>query len=77
MARINLLFIGKINKVHPTIKFAAEQMLPCLLQSRCFLDITMSLTAGVIETDLYVKPTDSLQYLQSNSSHPFLTQFWS
>ena len=26
---------------------------------------------GVIETDLFVKPTDSHQYLQSSSCHPF------
>ena len=31
----------------------------------------MSLIEGVIETDLYVKPTDSHQYLQSSSCHPF------
>ena len=31
----------------------------------------MSLTEGVIETDLYVKPTDSHQYIQSSSCHPF------
>ena len=31
----------------------------------------MSLVEGVIETDLYVKPTDSHQYLQSSSCHPF------
>ena len=31
----------------------------------------MSLIERVIETDLYVKPTDSNQYLQSISCHPF------
>ena len=31
----------------------------------------MSLLEGVIETDLFVKPTDSHQYLQSSSCHPF------
>ena len=36
-----------------------------------FLDVTVSLIEGVIETDLYVKPTDSRQYLQSSSCHPF------
>ena len=31
----------------------------------------MSLIEGVIETDLFVKPTDSHQYLQSSSCHLF------
>ena len=31
----------------------------------------MSLIEGVKETDLYVKPTDSHQYLQSSLCHPF------
>ena len=36
-----------------------------------FLNITVSLIKGVLDTELYVKPTDSHQYLQSNSHHPF------
>ena len=31
----------------------------------------VSITKGIIETDLYVKPTDSHQYLLSSSCHPF------
>ena len=31
----------------------------------------MSLIEGVIKADLYVKPTDSHQHLQSSSCHPF------
>ena len=31
----------------------------------------MSVIEGVIETDLFVKPTDSHQYFQSSSCHPF------
>ena len=53
--------------MHPTIKFTAEWS----KTSINFLDVTVSLTEGVIETDLYVKPTDSHQYLQSSSCHPF------
>ena len=60
-------FIDKINKVHSTIKFTAERS----KTSINFLDVTVSLIEGVIETDLYVKPTDSHQYLQSSSCHPF------
>ena len=39
-----------------------------------FLDFTLSLIEGVMETDLFVKPTDSHQYLQSSSCHPFHCQ---
>ena len=60
-------FLDKINEVHPTIKFTAEWS----KTSINFLDVTVSLVEGVIETDLYVKPTDSHQYLQSSSCHPF------
>ena len=60
-------FIDKINKAHPTIKFTAEWS----KTSINFLDVTVSLIEGVIETDLFVKPTDSHQYLQSSSCHPF------
>ena len=60
-------FIDKISKVHPTITFTAEWS----KTSINFLDVTVSLIEGVIETDLYVKPTDSHQNLQSSSCHPF------
>ena len=36
-----------------------------------FLDVIVSITKGIIETDLYVKPTDSHQYLLWSSCHPF------
>ena len=52
-------FLGKINEVHPIIKFIAEWS----KTSINFLDVIESLVEGVIETDLYVKPTDSHQYL--------------
>ena len=60
-------FVDKINKVHPTIKFTAEWS----KTSINFLDVTVSLIEGLIETDFYVKPTDIHQYLQSSSCHPF------
>ena len=56
-------FLDKINEVHSTAE--------CSKTSINFLDVTVSLVEGVIETDLYVKPTDSDQYLQSSSCHPF------
>ena len=59
--------INNINKTHPTIKFTADWS----KTSINFLDVTVSITKGIIETDLYVKPTDSRQYLLSSSCHPF------
>ena len=59
-------FIDKINKVHPTIKFTAEWS-----KTINFLDVTVSLIERVTKTDLFVKPTDSHQYLQSSLCHPF------
>ena len=41
-------FLDKIDEVHPTIKFTAEWS----KTSISFLDVTVSLVEGVIETDL-------------------------
>ena len=59
-------FIDKINKMHPTIKFTADWS-----KTSINFDLTVSTTKGIMETDLYVKPTDSHQYLLSSSCHPF------
>ena len=53
--------------MHPTIKFTVEWS----KTSITVLDVTVSFVEEVIETDLYVKPTDSHQYLQSSSCHSF------
>ena len=53
--------------MHPTTKFTADWS----KTSIHFLDVTVSIAEGIIETDLYVKPTDSHQYLLSSSCHPF------
>ena len=54
--------------MHPTIKFTAYWS----KTSINFLDVTVSITEGIVETDLYVKPTDSHhQYLSPPSCHPF------
>ena len=60
-------FINTINKMHPTIKFTVDW----LKTSINFFDVTVSVAEGVIETDLYVNPTGSHQYLLSSSCHPF------
>ena len=56
-------FNEKTNKMHLTIKFTAEWS----KTSTNFLHDFVSLIKGVIETDLYVQPTDGHQYLQSSS----------
>ena len=58
--------IDNINNMHPTLKFTADWA----KTSMNFLDVTESMAEGVIETDLYVKPTTH-QYLLLSSRHPF------
>ena len=53
--------------MHATITFTADWS----KTSINFLDVTVPFVKGVIETDLYVKPTYSHQYLLSCSCHPF------
>ena len=49
------LFLEKINKIHPTIKFTADWS----YSSVNFLDVKVIMKDGKIITDLYVKPTDT------------------
>ena len=60
-------FILNINKMHPSIKFTADSS----KASINFLDVTVSIAEGTIETDLYFKPSDSHQYLLSSCCHTF------
>ena len=53
--------------MHPTTNFTADWS----KTSINVLDVTVSIAEDVIEADLYVKPTDSHQYLLSFSCHPF------
>ena len=53
--------------MHLTIKLMADWPKPSIN----FLDVTVSMAEGVIETDLHVKPADSHQYLLSSSCLPF------
>ena len=52
--------------MYPTMKFTADWSKKLVN----VLDVTESIE-GVIETDLYVKPTDSHQCLLSYFCHPF------
>ena len=61
------LFLEKINKIHPTIKFTADWS----CSSVNFVDVKVIMKDGKITTDLYVKPIDTHQYLNSSSSHPY------
>ena len=61
------LFLGKINSIHPTIKFTADWS----YSSVNFLDVKVIMKDEEIITDLYVKPTDTHQYLDSSSCHPY------
>ena len=60
-------FIDVLNKKHPTIKFTAEWSKTQII----FLDVTVYVENDKIKTDLYVKPTDTHQYLHSSSCHPY------
>ena len=56
-----------LNCYHPTIKFTAEY-------SRAkinFLDVTVIKKGNQLVTDLYIKPTDTHQYLHASSCHVF------
>ena len=59
-------FLQEINQIHPTIKFTAEWS----YESVSFLDTKVMLRDGQITTDLYSKPTDTHQYLATDSCHP-------
>ena len=64
--KIDVLYRKHPTKMHPTIFSAYWPK-----TSINFLDVTVSIAEGIIETDLYVKPTDSHQYLVPFSCHPF------
>ena len=52
-------FVDNITKLHQTIKFTADWS----KTSVNALDVTVSIKEGIIEANLYVKPTDSHQYI--------------
>ena len=59
-------FQSFINNFHPTIKFTLQSS-PLALP---FLDISLRLEDGFIETDLHTKPTDAHAYLHYPLYHP-------
>ena len=55
-----------LSDIRPTIKFTADWS----YISANFLDVKVILKDGKIITDLFVKPADTHQYLDSSSCHP-------
>ena len=56
------LFLERINSIHPTFQFTADWS----YSSANFLDVKVIMKDEKIITDLYVKPTDARQYLDSS-----------
>ena len=65
-----LKFIEYLNSLHPSIKFTYKYS----RDSIEFLDVLVSRDGVGISTDLYVKDTDTHQYLQFSSCHTFHTK---
>jgi hypothetical protein len=62
------IFLSKINELHHSIKFTCEYDITN--KSTTFLDTTINLMNNELNTDLYRKQTDRVQYLLPNSCHP-------
>ena len=60
-------FLEYLNEFHQTIKFTSESS----MEKVSFLDVMVVKKGGILETDLYCKPTDTHQYLQRGSCHPW------
>ena len=60
-------FLNKLNTFHPTIKFTAEYSKEAIN----FLDVNVRLVEGELMADLFVKPTDTHQFLDPSSSDPY------
>ena len=60
-------FLSKLNTFHPTIKFTAEYSKEAIN----FLDVNVRLAERELMTDLFVKPTNTHQFLDPNSSYPY------
>ena len=61
------IFIEQINIFHSTIKFTAEYS----KEEVNFLDVNIKLIDGELKTDLFVKPTETHQFLDLTSCHPY------
>ena len=59
-------FVDELNRHHNTIKFTANWS----TEEVTFLDTRVYLRNGLVETNLHIKPTDTHQYLRTDSCHP-------
>ena len=59
-------FLERLNSFHPNLKSTSE----CSREKMNIVDVTVKLNNNQFVRDLYCKPTDSHQYLRSNSFHP-------
>ena len=60
-------FIDQVKLFHPAIKFTAEYS----KEEVSFLELNVKLIDGKLKTDLFVKSTDTHQFLDPTSSHPY------
>ena len=58
--------MDELNRHHNTIKFTANWS----TEEVTFLDKRVYMKNGLVETNLHIKPTDTHQYLRTNSCHP-------
>ena len=65
-----LNFINSLNDFHPNINFTSDWS----KESINFFDVQLKINGDKISTDLYVKPTDTHQYLHASSCHAFHTK---
>ena len=63
-------FIEYLNSIHPSIKFTSKFS----RESIEFLDVLVIREGQDIQTDLFVKETDTHQFLHFSSCHPFHTK---
>ena len=64
--KLRLKFIDYLNSAHETIKFTYKWS----KHEIYFLDVKVLNESGMLETDVFIKPKDSHQYLHSSSCHP-------
>ena len=60
-------FLKELNNCHPTIKFTSNYS----QEKIDFLDVQVIRSGNQLITDLFVKPTDTHQYLHASSCHVY------
>ena len=60
-------FLKVLNSCHPTIKFTTKYS----LDKVNFLDVEIVRSGNELLADLYIKPTDTHQYLKFSSCHVY------